>query len=331
MKKREDAKLKKRKDERRGRFILKMTSVLVSFFLWFYVLNSAPIEVEKEVGVFYILPQGHALNVELPQKIKVTMKGPRAFLFSSYYDNKKIYINFDSPEFKGRRYFDLKINEKDIPHNLTVDILKIQPSEMRVALTKKLKKIVPVKALFNSSLEKNFKLESFRVVPTQIEIEGPLELVKKIDKIETEMINVQEMEGKEEILASLNISDSRLRIGLVKKGNSDLFVDQVRVLYKLRPKKANLILKNIAIDFQVPEDLYFRPERNFVSLSVFTFGDHQKGIPRNEVRVSADIPKGSKGVVRIPLKATLPEGVHLLQIYPEYINVMANKVGSRKK
>lgn len=331
MKKREDIKLTKMKDERRGRLLLKITSVLASFFLWFYVFNSAPIEVEKEIGVTYILPQGYALNVELPQKIKVTMKGPRAFLFSSYYDSKKIYINFDSPEFKGRKYFDLKIDEKDIPHNLTVDILKIHPSEIRVALARKLKKIVPVKIVLNSNLEKNFKFEPFKIVPSHIEVEGPSEFVKKLEKIETEMIGVQEMEGKGEILASLKIPDSRLRMHSVKMGLSDVFVDQVKIFYKLKPKKANFILKNIAIDFQVPEDIYFRSERNFVSLSVFISGDNENTISRNEVHVSADIPKGAKGVTRIPLKVNLPSGVHLLQIYPEYINVMANKVSSRKR
>ena len=47
----------------------------------------------------------------------------------------------------------------------------------------------------------------------------------------------------------------------------------------------------------------------------------EKSIKTSEVSVVADIPENTRGRVKVKLRATLPDEVHLLQINPEYINV----------
>ena len=41
----------------------------------------------------------------------------------------------------------------------------------------------------------------------------------------------------------------------------------------------------------------------------------------SDVQVIADIPEAATGKTRVKLKAVLPEGIHLLKIHPEYIDV----------
>ncbi len=326
----ENQRAKNLKDSRRGRVVLGGISILVSFFLWLYVLNSAPVEVEKKIGIIYVLPKGYAAGIELPKEIKIQMKGPRAFLSSSFYEHQKIYVNFDSPEFKGRKYFDFKIDPEDIPHNVTVEIVKVTPDVIRVALAKKVSKTVPVAVRLNSKFDKNFKLENTKITPSEVEIEGPKEMVQSILKVETEILDSKDLEGKEELVVRLMPADGRLHL-FVKENEGHRAIDSVQYHYLLRPKAANLILKNMAIDFQGADDLKFRPERNFVSLSVFTSKGAEKSLTKGAVRVVADIPSDAQGVVKVHLRAVLPEGVHLLRIYPEYISVMVDKTGHHQR
>ena len=43
---------------------------------------------------------------------------------------------------------------------------------------------------------------------------------------------------------------------------------------------------------------------------------------RNRLQIIADIPEDSSGLTSIKLKANYPKGIHLLQISPQYINVL---------
>lgn len=330
MKSKETIRRKSLKDSSRGRFVLGVISILVTFCLWLYVLNSAPIEIEKKINVVYILPKGYSLATELPKEIKIHMKGPRAFLSSSFYDRQKIYINFDSPEFKGQKYFELKLDSEDIPHNMTVEVVKITPEKISVALTKKISKKVPVVVRLRSKFDKDFKLENIKVTPSEVEIEGPKDVVKIVDKIETEILDSSDLQGKKEVMVALMPLDNRLRVFNKSNGTKEA-IENVKYSFILKPKKANLILKNIAIDFQVPQDLKYRPERSLVSMSVFASGGTETSMSKDDVKVIADIPRGVKGVARIHLKALLPEGVHLLQIYPEYINVVVERATHRSR
>ncbi len=59
---------------------LRIFSFVISIVLWFYVLSSEPIEVEKEYTLDFQLPNKCSLEEVSDFKVKVKLKGPRAFL-----------------------------------------------------------------------------------------------------------------------------------------------------------------------------------------------------------------------------------------------------------
>src|SRR5688572_10370547 len=103
------------KDTVFGRGALKLVSVALAFLLWFYVLNSRPMEMERRLAVVYVAPKGMVLATEVPREVTVTFRGPRAFLQAGLSNVEKIYVNLNSPQYQGRRQFDLRFKRTDVP------------------------------------------------------------------------------------------------------------------------------------------------------------------------------------------------------------------------
>lgn len=90
--------------------------------------------------------------------------------------------------------------------------------------------------------------------------------------------------------------------------------------YKIKPNKANVTLKKVKIRFLTTRGR-FKSSHSLVSLDVLVSGDSDKKIKKSEIKVIADIPDVGRGRVKVKLRAEVPEGVHLLKIHPETINV----------
>jgi YbbR domain-containing protein len=90
--------------------------------------------------------------------------------------------------------------------------------------------------------------------------------------------------------------------------------------FVIKPTKANLSLNNLKIRFLTSQKL-LKVSHRTASILVLADDGEKADVRKNDVHVVADIPDGTKGNAKIKLKCTLPNGVHLLKIYPEEISV----------
>src|SRR5690606_13626934 len=95
---------------------------------------------------------------------------------------------------------------------------------------------------------------------------------------------------------------------------------EVEMHYKVKPKKANLTLKNIPVRF-LSTSTRINSKVKEVALDVLVPEQSEGLLTKDKVQVIADVPEGKRGQVQVDLRAVLPEGVHLLQIHPASINI----------
>lgn len=302
-----------------GHWLVRLLALLVSFIIWFYVLNSRPTEIEKKLSVIYIAPKNFVLANNVDHEVTVIFKGPRAFLQDGASIPDKIYVNLNSPAYNGRKQFNLRFKKNDIPLPVGVVTTRIVPGEVKIVLVRKAIKQVPVVAQLVGDLPANFSLVSHQIRPKSVYIEGPQEEIREVSKVMTTPID----------LGPLN-SSGNLRVGLLQpsrtvkiKENKDSLIamDDVQLDYDIRPTKANFVLKNVDIRFLTSLSR-FKPSATKVAVSVLALGGAEKTLKKSQVQVVADIPNGKKGeTVKVELRASLPDGVHLLQIHPRHIKV----------
>ena len=92
--------------------MLKIFSFFVALSLWFYVLNSDPIEVDKNVEVEFIPPKGFALRSLPPNDLRLRLKGSRTFVENLYGEEEKISIELKPSQVKKKGATNIKLNEK---------------------------------------------------------------------------------------------------------------------------------------------------------------------------------------------------------------------------
>ena len=60
-----------------NRHLLKVLSFVAALALWFYVLGSASVEVERRVPLSFLPPAGLSVSTEIPRVLKLKLRGNR--------------------------------------------------------------------------------------------------------------------------------------------------------------------------------------------------------------------------------------------------------------
>jgi YbbR domain-containing protein len=295
-----------------SRHTLKFISVFFAITLWFYVLNSAPIVIEKKIPLNFKLPKGMAISNLIDSEVTVKLKGSRVFMRNIFQQNNFIFLNLTKFILnKKKKEIDVKLSPADVPVPFGVEVLEISPKNLNIRLEKLAKKTVPIIPTLIGEVGTEFKLIKESLIPDKLEIEGPRSLVKEIKSISTTAIDISSLQKSGELKVAAVDIDTRLSISTK---------ESIFFHYEIRPRKANITLKNVRIRF-LSSAKRVTSKTRVVSLDVLMPEGKDQSIKSSQVEVVADIPDGSKGTLEVPLRAKLPEGVFLLKINPEKVKV----------
>lgn len=202
--------------EKHERSVLAGVSLLLSIFLWFYVVGHKEREWSYAVPVDVALEAPDATSVVTPSKVSVRFKGSRRAI--DEIDIGKLRINLDLAEREPGEYTRSIKPEMLVGVTGRLEIVRMEPSEVRIEIQQMRSARVPVKALLRIITDPGFAVkEPVKIDPAYVQVTGaPSELIS-IAEVVTE---------DKQISSRLGIWNERLRI-LPPKGTSvyPLFVD----------------------------------------------------------------------------------------------------------
>jgi YbbR domain-containing protein len=296
------------KNDATSRHFLKLVSVLFAFFLWFYVLNSEPQIVEQTVVLKLKSPKGLSVSNIVPTKVKIQIKGSRAFVRTVLKREDSVHIDLKNYPIKKKGGFKVFLGPTDVTVPFGVEVLAITPESFKVQLQKEIRKEVPIRPTFVGDIAPDLRLIKKSFSPKKVLISGPIEVLRKISKVQTAPIDKSTLQGEGNLKISLGDLDQRV---------TSKRLTAVDFNYVVKPRKANLTLKKIKIKF-LSSSLRIKSKIKYVSLDVLA--PEGVKLKRSDIQVIADVPD-SKGTHSVKLTAKLPEGIHLLQINPQSIKV----------
>jgi YbbR domain-containing protein len=178
------------KKEKLQRHTLKILSILLAVSLWFFVLNSEPVEIEKKLPLKYILPKGLVLLNFSEKEVTLKLKGSKAFITNVFNNKEKFTVDLN-PYYKSLgKSFKVKLYSTSVEVPFGVDILDISPKEVAVELDQQAMTELPVKIQFIGDLNRDRKLKEFHLIPDRLMVSGPIDVLKNINKVETVPINL---------------------------------------------------------------------------------------------------------------------------------------------
>ena len=293
--------------------LLKILSLVTAFFFWFYVVNSEPITIKRTYHIKVKSPVGLNVDEISDRSIDVTLKGARAFLKDYQDQSLYIYVDMSKAPIKRNTKFKYRLKDNDIHLPFGVDVVSMNPEVISLNFDRVIKKEVAVRPTLVGQISSDLKMMSYSITPKKVMISGPRSIMKKIGIINTRTIDISDLSGQGEKDVFLEVAPEFINYEL-----EDSTQKSFKFNYDIRPKKANVTLKNISIKF-ITSSQRFKPSTLKVSLDVLAV-DH-KSIRKSEIEVYADVPEEKKGNFSVQLRANLPDGVHLLKIHPEQINI----------
>lgn len=291
--------------------ILKFLSIILGFLLWFYVLNSEPVTVQKDFEIDIVLPKSVAFQ-ELPvKKVSVTLKGARTFIDTLLKQENKIFIDLSKEKLSLAKKYTHHLKQKHIPVPFNVDVIEIRPKTLIAKFEKRLLKNLIVKPKLIGELDRGLQIKDYQVEPKTIRVSGPSSVLKKLEFIESTPIDVSTFDDEGSLL--LNFSKFDERISLIDQKN-------VVFKYQIKSKDSNLTLQNIPILFLSSEQ-NFAVKQKMVAIDVLVSEELSKNLKRSDIKIIAEIPQDFEGETDVELSARLPKGVIVQKIHPPKVLV----------
>lgn len=167
--------------------MLKIISVVLAIGLWLYVYTSDYTEMSFNVPVKVVNLNENLVAINESGLVNVVLRGPNFSLKSISFNDIK--INVDGSNFEvGKMSYRIRLNEIKVPAGITV--IKVEPSEIHFTIDKLIKKKVKVNPTFIGEPLKGYKVESVKVNPEYVELQGSERLLSKLEYVDTFPINL---------------------------------------------------------------------------------------------------------------------------------------------
>lgn len=291
---------------------LKVISVIFSFILWLYVLNSANITVEKDVPLTIITPNKMEVANNFPREITYTLRGPRAFLRELIDREDEFIIDLNKFRKSSNNTYFITFSPTKLKLPFGVEVVKISPAKQKIVIEKTITKKVPLQVATRGKLNEQLRLVNSKIKPEKIKVTGPRSVLRNLDYIETQPVDLADLNKDGEMALKVESQDERIYI------SED---STVQWSYQIRAKKANRKISNVKIRFLSSKG-YRRSSHRSASITVLADASEDLSSLVQKVQIVADIPEDAKGKVTVPLSAKLPNEMTLLEIVPSSIEVV---------
>lgn len=167
----------------------KIISIALAVFLWFFVTFKGQTETTIEIPIeFKNIPSDMEILKQSIRKVNVAISARDRIIRELTQNNVRVLIDLSN----------VKLGENSIPITKSsiklprgTDVLRIEPSVVKVQIDKKVQKNVPIKAIIVGKPEKGFTIGSINIFPSSINIEGPQKELERIRTLRTEPIDIE--------------------------------------------------------------------------------------------------------------------------------------------
>ncbi len=292
------------------KFFLRLFSLFAGVFIWMYVVSSAEIEVNLKAPLKIAIPKGLAISNEFVRVIEYRFKGP-GLLVRKLLD-REIKIDIKEEEYykKGKYNYHINIENYNFKLPISVEQISVTPRELNLKLERIMHKTIRVKPNFAANILENFDVKDVKVFPDKVKISGPRSLIKKMNFVETKLIEDINLVSEGGFLTEINIHDPRLQLD----------EKNVNLSYSLHSKNVSKTFRGIPIVFQSISLV----KRAFPKEVVIKISGEEKKINslrQEDIHVLAMIPKKNRSKQEIELITELPEGIKLVEINPSKVSV----------
>jgi hypothetical protein len=308
------------------RVITFLFCVLISAFLWLMMSLSKEYTIEINFPVTYInSPADKVIANRLSETIDIEIKASGFNLLIYKLKQKPEPLEIDIKDSKPlsikNHYYllpNLRIDKITPQFSSDIKIIKIYPDTIFLNFSKKISRIVPVKANVKIAFDKgNLQTDSIKLSPSFIRISGASDLVDKITYVETEPLNLKN--SSDSLSRKLNI----LRTPALKLVEMSQLTVQATV-HVTKYTEASIDLPIIVENLPHGFGLKIFPDKVSIKYNV-AFQNYDK-INALQFRAVVNYSKVEPGSNKLKVQLLkFPPEISSVKIYPEKVEYIIRK------
>ncbi|NJD57200.1 MAG: hypothetical protein FIA94_12480 [Nitrospirae bacterium] len=186
---------------------LKVSAVLLSVFLWFFVASRGQSEISFEAPLeFRDIPADLGIVSSSTKSVMLTIRGQERFVKSLNASNIGVFINMSKAR-EGEGIY--HVSKEDIKVPFAISVTGVEPSAIKVKLEERVARSVPVKVSIIGTTRGNATV-STTVDPKNVVISGLKSDVSQIHFIKTEEVDISDI--RDTVTENLELDTTGLNI-----------------------------------------------------------------------------------------------------------------------
>ena len=187
---------------------MKISAVLLSVFLWFFVTSRGQSEITLDVPLeFQNIPADIGIVNTSVKTVNVTVRGHERPMKNLKVSDVKVYVDLGKAT-KGVDTFYLNKDNIKLPYALSV--LNITPSTVKIRLDETDSKTVPIKPVLTGEPKGGFFVSAVKVEPKSMVINGLKSDIRKFRFLKTEPLDITDSDRT--TTQELNIDTNGVKI-----------------------------------------------------------------------------------------------------------------------
>ncbi len=301
---------------------LKILSVILAAFLWFFVSGKSKTELALSVPVeFTSIPNDMTIITKVPTSIHIRVKGTKTLLRPLTAKPPSLSINL-AKAVTGKNVIRLAQETfNNLP--LGVDVVNLDPDTLTIDLDRFVKVTLPIEIKTKGVPPKGFQIRDIKITPPTAEFRASEEYLKEHDIVFSEPLDVSQLR-----------QSTTVEISLLTPHNELKLLDsehRISAAIEIGESQAQRVIKGIRIDFQNRNKKIDRIgiSNYFVDLVVECPLLMQIDDIRKKAYISVDLAplmkSNENGYYTIPIRVSLPEKVKLLSMDPTEVEIVLKK------
>jgi YbbR domain-containing protein len=167
---------------------LKVSAILISVLLWFFVTSRGQSEMSFEIPVeFKNIPVGLGIAGTSAKSVDVTIKGQERLMKSVKSSDIRVFVDLSKGK-KGETSWHINTDDVRLPYVMAVT--NVDPSTIRVKLDETGTKTVKVTPVISGTPETGFFVKSVAVDPKSVLVQGLKSELRKITEVKTATMDI---------------------------------------------------------------------------------------------------------------------------------------------
>lgn len=180
---------------------MKISAILIAIFLWLFVTSGGQSEIFLEIPIeFKDIPVGLGIASNANKTVHVTIRGRELMIKRIQPADVSVFVDLSNAHAGERTYY---ISKQDVKLPYAAKVMNVQPSSLQLRLEEIAVKIVKIKPTITGLPEKGYSVNTIRVDPATLSIQGLGSEIMKIRELRTEPMDITGM--RETTSQSLNI------------------------------------------------------------------------------------------------------------------------------